>query len=72
MARPRGSPGIAERVEAFRANLVVETHTLDLASVQSTLAFADEAAPVLVASRLQCGRRAVLEHLVAAPPAGLE
>jgi 3-keto steroid reductase len=33
-----------ERVMAFRANLVVAIHTLDLASVQSTLAFADEVA----------------------------
>ena len=72
MARLRGSPGIAERVEALRANLVVDIHSLDLALVQSTLSFADEAVPVRVASRLQCGRRAVLEHLVAAPPEGLE
>jgi 3-keto steroid reductase len=31
-----------ERVAAFRKNLVVAIHLLDLASVQSTLAFADE------------------------------
>ena len=37
----RSSP---ERVAAFRKNLVVAIHTLDLASVQSTLAFADEVA----------------------------
>lgn len=34
----------AERVAAFRKNLVVAIHLLDLASVQSTLAFADEIA----------------------------
>ncbi|KAI0253127.1 hypothetical protein BJV78DRAFT_1123519 [Lactifluus subvellereus] len=44
VARLGGSPGVAERVEAFRANLVVEIHMLDLASVHSTLAFADEVA----------------------------
>ena len=33
-----------ERVAAFRKNLVVAIHTLDLASVQSTLAFADDVA----------------------------
>ena len=32
------------RVEALRDNLVVAVHLLDLASVQSTLAFADEVA----------------------------
>ena len=35
----RSSP---ERVAVFRKNLIVAIHTLDLASVQSTLAFADE------------------------------
>jgi len=40
----RAAPGGAERVAAFRANLVVSVHLLDLASVQSTLAFADEVA----------------------------
>jgi 3-keto steroid reductase len=40
----RSTPGGAERVVAFRKNLVVAIHTLDLASVQSTLAFADEVA----------------------------
>jgi 3-keto steroid reductase len=42
--RLRKLPGGAERVIAFRANLVIAVHTLDLASVQSTLAFADEVA----------------------------
>jgi 3-keto steroid reductase len=32
------------RVEKFSENLVVAVHLLDLASVQSTLAFADEVA----------------------------
>ena len=36
--------GAESRVEAFRANLVVAVHLLDLASVRSTLAFADEVA----------------------------
>jgi len=40
----RRVPGSAERVDAFRANLVVAIHTLDLASVRSTLEFADEVA----------------------------
>jgi len=40
----RATPGGAERIVAFRANLVVSVHLLDLASVQSTLAFADEVA----------------------------
>jgi len=40
----RSTPGAAERVAAFRANLVVSVHLLDLASVQGTLAFADEVA----------------------------
>jgi 3-keto steroid reductase len=44
LAPLRSTPGGAERVEAFRANLVVSVHLLDLASVQSTLAFADEVA----------------------------
>lgn len=35
-------PGGAERVAAFRANLVIAIHVLDLASARSTLAFADE------------------------------
>ena len=38
----KSTPGGAERVAAFRSNLVVSVHLLDLASVQSTLAFADE------------------------------
>ena len=38
------APGEAERVAAFGANLVVAIHVLDLASVWSTLAFADEVA----------------------------
>ena len=46
--RRRGSnsdgDGAERRVEAFRANLVVAVHLLDLASVRSTLAFADEVA----------------------------
>ena len=50
VARLRRSPGIAERVEAFRANLIVEIHTLDLASVQSTLAFAEDVARTWVFS----------------------
>ncbi|KAH9955571.1 hypothetical protein BC827DRAFT_1236492 [Russula dissimulans] len=44
VARLRRVPGGAERVDAFRANLIVAIHTLDLASVRSTLAFADEVA----------------------------
>ena len=40
----RSTPGEAERVAAFRKNLVIAIHSLDLASVQSTLAFADEVA----------------------------
>jgi len=40
----RATPSGAERIAAFRANLVVSVHLLDLASVQSTLAFADEVA----------------------------
>ncbi|KAI0299721.1 hypothetical protein B0F90DRAFT_1630705 [Multifurca ochricompacta] len=40
----RGTPADLKRVSAFRANLVVAIHTLDLASVQSTLAFALEVA----------------------------
>ena len=36
------APGGAEHIAAFRANLVISVHLLDLASVQSTLAFADE------------------------------
>ncbi|KAI9453227.1 hypothetical protein F5148DRAFT_1378490 [Russula earlei] len=44
VARLRGATDTAERVAAFRANLVVAIHTLDLALVQSTLAFADEVA----------------------------
>ena len=40
----RAAPGGAERIAAFRANLVVSVHLLDLASVHSTLAFADEVA----------------------------
>ena len=39
-----GGDGAERRVEAFRANLVVAVHLLDLASVRSTLAFADEVA----------------------------
>jgi 3-keto steroid reductase len=50
VARLRRSPSIAERVEAFRANLIVEIHTLDLASVQSTLAFAEDVARTWVLS----------------------
>jgi len=38
------APGGAEHIAAFRANLVISVHLLDLASVQSTLAFADEVA----------------------------
>ncbi len=38
----QSTPGGAERVAAFRKNLVVAIHSLDLASIQSTLAFADE------------------------------
>jgi hypothetical protein len=38
------APGGAERVAAFRANLVIAIHVLDLASARSTLAFADEVA----------------------------
>ena len=37
-----GGVGAERRVEAFRAILVVAVHLLDLASVRSTLAFADE------------------------------
>jgi 3-keto steroid reductase len=44
VARLKKFPGGVERVAAFHANLVVAIHTLDLASVQSTLAFADEVA----------------------------
>jgi hypothetical protein len=33
-----------ERLAAFRASLVVAIHVLDLASVQSTLAFASQVA----------------------------
>ncbi|KAH9024502.1 NAD(P)-binding protein [Lactarius pseudohatsudake] len=40
----QSTPGRAERVAAFCKNLVVAIHLLDLASVQSTLAFADEVA----------------------------
>ena len=40
----RATPGGAERIVAFHSNLVVSVHLLDLASVQSTLAFADEVA----------------------------
>ena len=40
----RGYPGGAESIAAFRANFVISIHLLDLASVQSTLAFADEVA----------------------------
>ncbi|KAF8270865.1 hypothetical protein EI94DRAFT_1680085 [Lactarius quietus] len=40
----RNTAGGEERVTAFRKNLVVAIHSLDLASVQSTLAFADEVA----------------------------
>ncbi|KAI9448559.1 NAD(P)-binding protein [Lactarius indigo] len=40
----RNTPGEKERVAAFRKNLVVAIHSLDLASIQSTLAFADEVA----------------------------
>ena len=40
----RSTPKGAEHVAAFCKNLVVAIHTLDLASVQSTLAFADEVA----------------------------
>ena len=40
----QSSPGGAERVAAFCKNLIVAIHLLDLASVQSTLAFADEVA----------------------------
>ena len=36
--------GAERHVEAFRANVVVAVHLLDLASVRSTLAFADEVA----------------------------
>ena len=50
MARLRRSPTMAKRVEAFRANLIVEIHTLDLASVQSTLAFAEDVARTWVLS----------------------
>ena len=46
--RRRGSnsdgDGAERRVEAFRANPVVAVHLVDLASVRSTLAFADEVA----------------------------
>ena len=46
--RRRGSKsdgdGVDHRAEDFRANLVVAVHLLDLASVWSTLAFADEVA----------------------------
>ena len=44
VAPMRGYPGGAERIAAFRANFVISIHLLDLASVQSTLAFADEVA----------------------------
>lgn len=40
----QSTPGGAERVAAFRKNLVIAVHSLDLASVRSTLAFADEVA----------------------------
>ena len=42
-SKPDGS-GAERRVEAFRSKLVVAVHLLDLASVRSTLAFADEVA----------------------------
>ena len=42
--RNRADGAAERRVEAFRAGLVVAVHLLDLASVQSTLAFADEVA----------------------------
>jgi len=44
VAELRSTPGGAERVKTFRKNLVISIHALDLASVQSTLAFADEVA----------------------------
>ena len=53
----RAAPGGAERIAAFRANLVVAVHLLDLASVQSTLAFVDEVARMRVLEfffRLPC------------------
>jgi hypothetical protein len=39
-----GNSGAERHVEALRANLVIAVHLLDLASVQSTLAFTDEVA----------------------------
>ncbi|KAH9957869.1 hypothetical protein BJV74DRAFT_891299 [Russula compacta] len=55
----RGTPSGVKRVAAFRANLVLAINTLDPASVQSTLGFADEV------PRTRC---AVPEYLVAVPP----
>ena len=40
----RSTPGSVERIATFRANLVISVHLLNLASVQSTIAFADEVA----------------------------
>ena len=40
----RGAETERRRVEKFCENLVVAVHLLDLASVQSTLSFADEVA----------------------------
>lgn len=48
--RRRNTADLERRVEAFRANLVVAVHLLDLASVRSTLAFADEVARTSVLS----------------------
>jgi 3-keto steroid reductase len=48
--RATAAPGGAERVAAFRANLVIAIHVLDLASARSTLAFADEVARTWVPS----------------------
>jgi len=48
----QSTPGGAERIAAFRKSLVVAIHLLDLASVQSTLAFADEVARTWVALSL--------------------
>jgi 3-keto steroid reductase len=40
----RSTPGSVKRIATFRANLVISVHLLNLASVQSTIAFADEVA----------------------------
>ncbi|KAH9955573.1 hypothetical protein BC827DRAFT_1320885 [Russula dissimulans] len=67
VARLGRVPGSAERMDAFRANLirVVAIYTLDLAFVRSTLAFGDEVAHQVWVLTCVCGvHYPYISHLV--------